>query len=413
MNLIYIHQHFMTNAGAGGTRSYDVAKYMVQAGHRVHMICGIYDISGLARMPWYRLFRRERIDGIDLTVCNVYYSNKLGAAKRMWSFFWFAFLATWAVLRSPRPDVVFATSTPLTVGIPGYLGARLRRKPFVFEVRDIWPESLIRSGWVTGKELYIRMMERLEVFLYNRAKRILLVSPGFETRLIERGFPAEKLKTILLGAEGDLFRQVTPDTQFIETHGLAGKTIAIYTGAHGKANGLDYIVEAAQHSRDRQDIAYVLIGEGMEKTRLKELAKDKGLTNIVFADPVPKERLPGILAVCHIGLMILKDIGEPRPVTPNKIFDYMFMGMPAVVNFEGPTIEMVRAEGCGVLADPKDPADLAAKVQSLADDRAWAHELGERGKKAAWQKYDRRMIAGELMAVFEAAARSPERVAEF
>jgi len=400
VKIVYIHQHFTTNRGSGGTRSYDVARYMVQAGHQVHMICGICDISGLEPMPWYKLFRRQNIDGIDVTVCNVPYSNRFGGIKRTWAFLWFAFLATIAPLWIRNVGLVFATSTPLTVGIPGYISAKLKRVPFVFEVRDIWPESFIRSGWVTGKELNIRLMGKLEGFLYNHAAKILLVSSGFEKRLIERGLEPCRLKTILLGADGNLFVDVTADEGFLDKYNLRDKKIAIYTGAHGKANGLDYILDAAKFGRDRVDITYVLIGDGSEKPRLKERAKKEGLDNVVFADAVSKEKLGGILAVCHIGLMILKDINEPRPVTPNKIFDYMFMGMPSLVNFEGPTIEMARADGSGLYVDPTRPQDLAEKVKMLADNPPLRAELGKRGREAAWEKYDRRIIANQLMETF-------------
>lgn len=401
MKIIYIHQHFMTNRGFGGTRSYDVAKYMVKAGHQVHMITGIYDTSGLEPMGWYQLFRKENLDGIDVTVCNVPYSNEYSSIRRMWAFLWFAFLATIAALSLRKIHLVFATSTPLTVGIAGYIAAIFKRVPFVFEVRDLWPESFIRSGWVKGTEIYIRLMGKLEVFLYNHADKILLVSPGFEKRLIERGFPADKLKTILLGADGNLFRQVTPDHSFLAKYNIQDKTIAIYTGAHGKANGLDYIIEAAKFSQDHPDIMYVLIGQGGQKRRLEDRACNEKLMNVVFADAVPKEQLAGILAVCQIGLMILKDINEPRPVTPNKIFDYMFMAMPSLVNFQGPTIDMVDQIGCGLYVDPKEPRQLAQAVKKLATDSTLCHNMGQRGKQAAWKQYDRKIIANQLMEVFD------------
>lgn len=400
MRLVYIHQHFCTNEGTSGTRSYDVSRYLIEAGHQITMICGLSDQSGLKPMPWYRLFRRDNIDGIELIVCNVPYSNRLGVLARYWAFCWFAVLGTIAAVSVRRPDVVFATSTPLSVGVPGYLAATVKRVPFVFEVRDLWPESFIRSGWVKGTELSIRIMSWLETFIYDRAAKILLVSPGFEKRLIERGFPPGKLKTILLGADDSLFETVTPDPEFLAQYQLEGKALAIYTGAHGKANGLDYILAAAEHSRGRPDIAYVLLGEGSEKPRLNAIAREKRLTNVVFADAVPKKRLPGILALCHIGLMILKDVDEPRPVTPNKIFDYMFTKLPALVNFEGPTIEMVEREGCGLFVDPKRPAELAEKVAKLAGDPDVRRELGARGRKAAVEKYGRRNIAGQLAETF-------------
>ncbi len=401
MRLVYIHQHFVTNQGAGGTRSYDVAKYMVKAGHQVHMITGIYDTSGFKPLPWYKLFHRESIDGIDVTICNILSSNKFSALKRTLGYLWFAILATVAALRVRKPDLVFATSTPLTVGIPGYISARLKRAPFVFEVRDIWPESFIRSGWVTGKEFSIRLMGWLEVFCYNKAAKIFVVSPGFEKRLIERGLGPEKLKTILLGGDGNLFRDIKPNYDFLEKYHLRGKTIAIFTGAHGKSNGLYYVLDAAEKSLNRSDIAYVLIGDGYEKQRLIQTAKNKGLDNVVFAEPVPKDELAIILAVCHIGLMILRYIGEPRPVTPNKIFDYMFVGIPSLVNFEGSTIDMVSTDGSGLYVDPTDPQDLAEKVRMLADNPQMREEMGHKGRKAAWEKYDRRIVADQLTEAFE------------
>ncbi len=401
MKIVYIHQHFITNRGSGGTRSYDVAKYMVKAGHEVHMIAGIYDTSGFKALPWYRLFRRENIDGIDVTLCHIVSSNKFSALKRTLGYLWFAVLATVAAIRVRKPDLVFATSTPLTVGIPGYIAAKLKSVPFVFEVRDLWPESFIRSGWVTGKEPSIRLMGHLETFCYKKAAKILLVSPGFERRLIERGLPQEKLKTILLGADGSLFRDIKPNHGFRRQYNLGDKTVAIFTGAHGKSNGLYYILDTAEKTRDRPDIAYVLIGDGYEKKRLIETAIKKELENVVFADPVPKNELPGILAACQIGLMILRYIGQPRPVTPNKVFDYMFVGIPSLVNFEGPTVDMVSADGSGLYVDPTNPEDLAEKVKMLADNPQMRKEMGRKGQKAAWKKYDRRIVADQLTEAFE------------
>ena len=389
----------MTNRGAGGTRSYDVAKHMVASGHEVHMICGIYDVSGLAPMPWYQWFRREVMDGIQVTVCNAPYSNHFGGIKRLWSFLGFGVLATISCLRVGRVDLVFATSTPLTVAIPGMLGASLKRVPFVFEVRDIMPEAYVESG-AMKPGLSVWLAERLEAKAYKSARRILLVSPGFEKRLKDRGLPPEKLKTICLGADGNLFIDAEPDEQFIKDHGLEGKTVAIFTGAHGRANGLYYVLDAAEQTKDRDDIRYVLIGEGREKPNLQQQAKERGLTNVVFADAVPKERLVGILAASHIGLMILRYYGKPRPVLPNKIFDYMFMGMPTLVNFRGPTADLVEKHRCGVLVDPEKPEEMAEQVKLLADDPEKRKELGERAKEVAWRRFDRKVIADELADTF-------------
>ena len=407
MNILYIHQHFTTNRGSSGTRSYDVSRHLATMGHKVTMICGIGETSGLEPMAWYRPFRKTTMVGCSVIVCNVRYSNGLSSLGRMWAFCWFVVLATVAAISVRGVDSVFATSTPLTVGVPGYLAARLKRVPFVFEVRDIWPETFIRSGWFTGEELPIRLMSRLEGFLYKNAQRILLVSPGFQERLVERGFPVAKMRTILLGADGSLFHTLRPDQEFLRRYGLESRVLAIYTGAHGRENALEYVIDAAEIAKRRTDIAFVLVGAGGQKGQLQEYARQKGLGNVVFADPVSKERIAGVLAACHMGLMILKAIGQPRSETPNKIFDYMFAGLPSLVNFEGPALEMVTKEKCGLYVDPKHPEDLAVRVIELADDPRRRRQMGSHGRSAAFEKYDRRIIARQLAETFE------EVVAEF
>jgi len=400
MHIVYIHQHFCTNEGFAGTRSYDVSRHLAGMGHKVTMICGVGDFSGLPRAPWYKLFRKLPMAGFDVIICNVFYSNKMGFLRRLISFVKFAILASIVALFVRDVDLVFATHTPLTVSVPGYIASRLKRAPFVFEVRDLWPESDIISGNLRKDAPVTRMISALEVWSYAKADKIMLVSPGFEKRLLERGYPRRKLRTVLLGADGDVFRELRPDPEFRRRHNLEGKTLAVYTGVHGRANGLDYVVDAAGLLKDRTDIGIVLVGDGMEKPRLKRRVEEMGLKNVTFVGYVPKTVLPGILAACDIGLMILANVGE-RPVTPNKIFDYMFAGLPSIVNFEGPTVEMVRADGTGVFADPKKPAELAERITYWADHSEDAKEIGARARRTAYEKYDRRRIAEQLAEVFQ------------
>jgi len=402
MKIIYIHQYFVTNEGTSGTRSYDVSRYLVGMGHEVTMICGVHDQSSFGRMPWWRLFRTEWIDGIKVVICNAFYSNKLSFASRKLSFLKFALLASLIAIREKGGSVVFATSTPLTVGIPGRIAAAWHRLPYVFEVRDLWPEDILAAGRIRPGLQY-RLWEWLERFCYTTARKILLVSKGFHDRLLERGFDPRRLETILLGADGSLFENVTPDREFFRNHGLDGKIIAVYTGAHGDANGLTQVLDAAEHLRHRSDVAIVLLGEGKMKAALREDAQRRGLTNVHFFDPVPKHRLPGILAACHIGLMILKQITRPRWVTPNKIFDYMFAGLPSIVNFAGTTAELVEADGTGVASAPGSAEDLAARIAWYADHPEERAAIGRRAKETAWRKYDRKMIAKQLARVFEEA----------
>lgn len=403
MKIAYIHEHFVTNEGTTGTRSYDVSKHLVRMGHEIVMICGLHDQSSLARMPWWRLFRTQMIDGIKVVCCNAYYSNKQRVPARLWCFAKFSMLALLACLRERRLDLVFATSTPLTVGIPGRIGAALKGVPYVFEVRDLWPEDLLDAGRIKPG-LQFKVWEWLELFSYKKAKKILLVSKGFEDRLIERGFDPARLQTIVLGADGSLYRDVQPDHEYFRAKGLDGKIIAIYMGAHGDANGLFQVVDAAELLRDRDDIAIVFIGDGKMKQELKDEAARRGLTNLHLLDPVPKRQVPAILAACHIGLMILKQISRPRWVTPNKIFDYMFTGLPSIVNFAGTTADIVEADGAGYAAKPGDARDLADKIRFLADHPEERKAIGQRARDVGFGKYDRRMVAEQLAAVFEEAA---------
>jgi glycosyltransferase involved in cell wall biosynthesis len=369
-------------------------------GHEVTMICGLHDQSSLAALPWWRPFRTQNIDGIKVVVCNTFYSNKQRVPARLWCFAKFIVLALLACLRERNVDLIFATSTPLTVGIPGRIAAALKRVPYVFEVRDLWPEDLLDAGRIKPGLQY-KIWEWIEQFSYAKAAKILLVSKGFHDRLLERGLDPTHLQTIELGADGQLFKESRPDHDFIARHGLSGKTIAIYAGAHGDANGLFQVLDAAEELRQREDIAIVLIGDGIRKEALIADATRRHLHNVHFLDPVPKLKLPGVISACHIGLMVLKQINRPRWVTPNKIFDYMFAGIPAIVNFAGTAADMTVAEGCGLTSTPGDAQSLAEKIAYLADHPDEREAIGRRAREVAFARYDREMIARRLAVVFE------------
>lgn len=400
LRIIYIHQHFVTSRGASGTRSYDVSKHLLEMGHKVTMICGVHEQSGLPRISRWKPFQTLDIDGIKVVVCAAYYSNKQTVPARMWSFVKFALLATLVCVKERSADLIFATSTPLTVGIPARLGAAIKRIPYVFEVRDLWPEDLIAAGRMKPG-LQSKVWEWLESFCYSKAGKILLVSKGFHDRLLERGLPPEKLQTILLGADSRYYADARPDTEFLARHGLAGKTIAVYAGAHGDANGLTQLIEAAEHLRDRPDIAILLIGDGKVKPQLQGAIAQRNLENVHMLDPVPKQELPGVLTGCHIGLMILKQIVRPRWVTPNKIFDYMFAGLPTIVNFPGTTAQLVEAIEVGVASKPGSAEDLATKIKYWADHPDERREIGRHAREVAWRDFDRKTIAHRLAEVFE------------
>lgn len=398
MKIIYIHQYFTTPDGTTGTRSYDVARHLIEMGHQVTMICGIHDQSGLPSLPMGKFFDRIDVDGIDVVICNVPYGNGLRVGPRMVAFIGFAGLATLACLRERSPELVFATSTPLTVGIPGRIGSFLKRCPYIFEVRDLWPEDLVASG--NMPEWAAWPWSLLESFSYATAARILVVSEGFRQRLIERGFAPDRVQTILLGADAGAYASIEPNRELLRQHGLGDKTVAVYSGAHGDENGLFQILDAAELCQHRKDIAWVLLGSGKLKDKLVETVRERGLSNVHMLDPVPKRDLPGVLSACDVGLMVLRQISRPRWVTPNKLFDYMFAGLPVLVNFAGTTAELVDELGVGRAVQPGKAQAMVDQVIYWADHPEEREAVGATARRVGLAKFDRKRIAEELETVF-------------
>jgi glycosyltransferase involved in cell wall biosynthesis len=403
MKVLYIHQNFVTREGSGITRPCDLTQHLASMGHEVTVICGLYDQSGLKSPARWQPFGVQTVGSVEVVVCNVRYSNKMGLWQRLWSLIGFALLATVAALRQRRPDVVFASSPALESTIAGVIGAYVHRAPYVFEVRDLWPEDIVDAGRIRRGGLTHRYQTFLEWLSYRVARRIVLVSQGFHDRLLERGYPDSVLQTVMLGGDGPLFEQQEPDLEFVRALGLEGKFVAVYAGAHGTANGLGQVLDAAAHLLDRPDVALVLIGDGKEREHLTTQVKQRGLANVVMVGPVPKTRIPGILAAGHVGLLILTQIPRPRWVVPNKLFDYMFAGLPTIVNFAGTSSDFVESEKVGKASVPGSAEDLAAKIRYYADEPKVRQETGRHARDLAWAKYDRRAIAAQMAAVFQSA----------
>lgn len=406
MKILYINQHFITTAGVGGTRQHDICRYLAERGHEITLLSGYSASKGLPKPRRFSLWRVHHLDGFKVYVCNTPYSQEMSPQRRVFAFLQFAFIATLIGLKERKIDLVFATSTPLTVTIPGLLVSKLRRKPYAFEARDLWPEDLVIGGRMKESSFIHRFFSFLEQATYRHARKVTVVSEGFHQRLLERGMDADKLNMIPLGADGDKFKNATPNHRFFEERRLGDKKLAIYTGAHGKANGLDQLLDAAEFLRHRNDIAIVLFGKGSEKSRLEATAKDRGLTNLHFFAPVPIGELVTILAACDFGLIIFRQVQRPRPLTPNKFYDYCFSGIPSVVNFSGTTAEIVRREQIGLVSEPGCPEDLASTIEQLADRENERVEMGRRARALGWERYDRKRIASQMEDFFERALRS-------
>jgi len=409
MNVVYVHQHFSTTRGATGTRSYDFARLLVERGHRVTVVCGVYGPSDIPGQRLDGLVTRRSIDGIDVRIVNVRYDNRQRIWRQIAAFLAFMVVGTVEVLRVRDADVVFATSTPLTVGLPGAVARYVRRVRFVFEVRDIWPEQAIDSGALTNPVLIgvARLAERL---FYRAADAILVVSRRMGERLRERiGADGRKVRVLALGTDVAFFTRAEADVAWRRGCGLEGKFVAVFAGAHGRLNALGWVLRAAALLKDDPDIRIVLIGDGVLKPALREQARRDGLQNVLFLDPVPKERLAGVLKACDLGLMTLENLPILDTACPNKFLDYMAAGLPVLVNFNGEAGWITEREGCGVVVPPEDPQAMAEALRRCAADRAGSRDMGRRGQVLVGKAFDRRRLVEEFERVLQGARRERGR----
>jgi glycosyltransferase involved in cell wall biosynthesis len=393
MKVLYFHQHFVTPHGAGAIRSYAMARKLIERGHQVTMVCGSFSggNTGLSG-PYTKGVRRGSVDGIDVVEFDLAYSNHDGLLKRSWTFMKFALRSVMLALREPY-DLVFATTTPLTAGIPGIVARWLRGKTFVFEVRDLWPE-LPRAMGVIRNPVVLWAMGVLEWASYRSAHALVGLSPGIVEGIMHRAVLRERIALVPNGCDLDLFAQDAPPWR---PEGVAPTDLmAVFAGTHGMANGLDAVLDAAAElkRRGRGDIKLVLIGNGKLKPALQARAAREALDNVVFHDPVNKTRLASLMAATDLGLQVLANVPAFYfGTSPNKFFDYIAAGLPVLNNYPGWLADMIDENSCGFAVIPDDAAAFADALEGAAADRNALKEMGQRGRKLAQDQFDRRLLA--------------------
>ena len=402
MKLLYFHQHFTTPRGASGTRSYEFARRLIDRGHEVTMVCGSYGAGDTGLTGEFRKGRRSgTVDGIRVTELHLPYSNADGFLRRSITFLKFA-MRSIGIALSERYDLLFATSTPLTAAIPGIVARPIRRKPFVFEVRDLWPELPREMGVITNP-LVLWSLGVLERAAYRMADHVIGLAPGIVEGVKARSPAGRETTLVPNGCDLDVF--VPGEASGRPIPGVAEDDfVAVFTGAHGLANGLHAVLDAAAELRKRnqEHIRIVFIGDGMQKQELKERAAREELTNCVFLDPVPKGELAELMRSADLGLMILANVEAfYYGTSPNKFFDYIARGMPVLCNYPGWVSDMLTEWGAGIAVPPGDPAAFAEALVDLAAQPDALEPMGRRARELAERQFNREKLAEQFVDVME------------
>jgi glycosyltransferase involved in cell wall biosynthesis len=400
MHILFIHQSFASLDEAGGTRHYELARYLVEQGHRMTIITSpisyLTGVSRHKRMPW--MDRQEPEPGITILRTYTYPALHKNFVHRVFSFVSFMVSSFLVGLRVKNVDLVWGTSPPIFQGVTAWLLARLKRAPFLFEVRDLWPAFAIAVG-VLRNPLLIRASLWLERFLYRRADRVMVNSPGFIQHVTGRG--ARRVELVPNGAEPGMFHPQADGQAFRAASGLQEKFLVTYAGAHGMSNDLGVILQAADMLRDAPHICFVFVGDGKEKSRLQNQAARMALANVCFLPPVPKDQMGDVLAASSACVAILKPLELYKTTYPNKVFDYMAAGRPVILAIDGVIRQVVEASGAGLFVPPGDPAALAQAVRKLSAAPDQCLEMGLNGRKYIETHFNRRVLAEKLVGILE------------
>lgn len=407
MNILVIHQYYLAPGQPGGSRFNEFARIWRSAGHDVTVIAGTVNYAtGEALDDVYGWTQVRDEDGVRVVRCHVPSSYNRSYLGRMWAFFGFTLTATLGAINAPRPDAIIATSPPLTTAISGWIASIRHRAPWIFEIRDLWPESAVTTGVLSEKGLLTRLLYRLERFACLRATAITVLTPAFADDLERRRLAGrEKVSFVPNGADLDAF---APGPRQNEQRGRlqwGNRFVALYAGAHGRANGLMQLVDAAEALRGERDVLIASVGDGPERLACQRAAQSRGLDNIQFLGPVPKAHVPALIRAADAGLAVLQNNPTFRTVYPNKVFDYMACERPIIVGIDGIARDLVcdQAEA-GLFAAPENGAAIAEAIRRLRDDSALCARLGRNGRAWAIRNADRCALAARYVSVLESIA---------
>ena len=410
MNILFLTDNFPPETNAPATRTHEHARQWVAAGHQVTVLTNVPNFPAGRVFPGYRnkLWQREAMDGIRVVRVWTYVTANEGFLRRSLDYFSFGVTGVIGGLFLPTPDVIVATSPQIFTALGACILAWIKRRPFVFELRDLWPDSIVAVGAMREGPL-LRTLRRIEYWLYRRAAKIVSVTNSFKRILVANGIPQGKIAVVRNGVDLEAFAPGPKPVELARRLGLEGKFVAAYVGTIGMAHGLDVLLAAAEHLRDRGDLAFVLVGTGAERARLEQEAKRRGLDRVIFVGPVDKAEVKRYWRLCDVALVLLKDAPVFHHVIPSKIFEAMGTGRPIVLGVRGESEELLKEAGAGIAIPPENSQALAEGILRIMDSPALCRDMGASGRRFVETKFDRRGLALEMLNVLEEVVASTNR----
>jgi colanic acid biosynthesis glycosyl transferase WcaI len=414
MKILYVSQYFPPEMGAPAARADELSRHWVDAGHEVTVLTGFPNhptgiIPAQYRRPFRRLILREQVSGVNVVRTWLWPFPNRKAYERILNYSSFFLSAAISGLALPRPDVVIATSPQLLVGLAGWWLANCKRVPFVFEVRDLWPESLAAVGMGNANSWMYRLLSRIAGFLYRRGDRIVVVTAAFKEDLIERWHvPGSKISVIENGVETQIFAPGT-ETDLRRKLDVQDKFVVSYIGTMGMAQGLETLIHAAARlTKTNPEIAFLIVGEGAEKERLIALAGQYSLQNLHFIDQQPREKIPAYICASEACLVLLKKTELFKTVLPSKMLEFMACARPVILGVDGLARTILEDADCGVALPPENADALAKAIRYLAANRETARALGENGREYVSRRFSRDQMAGKYISLLEEMLQLPE-----
>lgn len=402
MHILYLHQYFCPPGGSGGTRSFEIARRLVRNGHSVTMVT-----SSAFFPPNYKFSKngKDSIEGIDLLIARVKYNNSMSFNRRIYAFLEFILKATFLTLKIKKTDLVYATSTPLTIIIPAFIVSRVRKKPLVFEIRDLWPELPIAIGAIKNPLLKI-LTRYLEKWSYLSSDKIIALSPGMKRTIVNQGIKKDKISVIPNGCDLDLFRtKKITKKQFIQKEILiSSNPIVLYAGTFGTINNISYIIDLAYESlKLGYRINFILCGDGTEKNRILERAKKLNVLekNLWIIDSVPKSYIPQIFNIATVSMSVFQNITEMENNSANKFFDTLASGKPIVINYRGWQAQIIEQSGVGIILPYENKIKAVNNLNNFLKDKRRINYASVQADVLSKGKFNRERQIKKLISILE------------